>query len=75
MIIGNNNFDSLKKNNNPLNKPMVDINRKTYHTDVTDKDEMADKSFAMLEERYKNGLISLDEYTKECNKLNKLRQK
>ena len=40
-----------------------------------DKNDMADKSFAMLHERYENGLISLEEFTKQCNKLNKIRQK
>lgn len=74
MIIENDSFDNLKKNNNPL-KPTIESNRATYHTDVTSKNEMADKSFEMLEERYKNGLISLEEYTKQCNNLNKLRQK
>ena len=66
MIIG--------KNNNKM-QPSIENNRKVYHTDVMNKEEMADKSFQMIEERYKNGLISLEEYTKQCNKLNKLRQK
>ena len=75
MIIGKNNLNNPTQNTNPINKPVTENNRSTYHTDVMNKNEMADKSFAMIEERYRNGLISLDEYTKQCNKLNKLRQK
>lgn len=45
------------------------------YSNVNSKNEMADKSFAMLQERYNNGLISLDEFTRKCNQLNKMRQK
>ncbi len=43
------------------------------YTDVTNRNEMADKSFAMLQERLANGLISLDEFNKKCKALNKMR--
>ena len=71
MIIGNNNNKKVSS----IKKPFIEENRSKYHTDVTDKDEMADKSFAILHERYQQGLISLEEFTKQCNKLNKIRQK
>ena len=58
--------------------PVNTIPEKTaaqINANVMDKNDMADKSFAMLHERYEKGLISLEEFTKQCNKLNKLRQK
>lgn len=83
MIIGNNNStnnSNFMKNvpNNPgSNKSHTLPERKAaqINANVMDKNDMADKSFAMLQERYANGLISLEEFTKQCNKLNKLRQK
>ena len=83
MIIGNtnpnNNTNFLKNNNNNKpNTPVNTIKEKTaaqINANVMDKNDMADKSFAMLHERYENGLISLEEFTKQCNKLNKIRQK
>ena len=85
MIIGNNNPTSnsnFMKNvpNTPgssNDKPHALPERKAaqINANVMNKNDMADKSFAMLQERYANGLISLEEFTKQCNKLNKLRQK
>jgi len=66
MIIGKNGFKSQNITD--------DIKEKKY-TNVLDKNDMADKSLAMLKERYSQGLISLDEFTKQCNKLNKIRRK
>ena len=48
--------------------------RSTSFYDVNSKSEMLDKSYAMLKERYQNGLITLDEFNKKCNKLNKMRK-
>ena len=84
MIIGNNNPTSnsnFMKNvpNNPgsNDKPHTLPERKAaqINANVMNKNDMADKSFAMLQERYANGLISLEEFTKQCNKLIILRQK
>ena len=79
MIIGKNtkiNHNMNQNFNSEVNpKPFTDDIHKKQYTDVTSKNEMADKSFAMLQERYNNGLISLEEFTKQCNKLNKLRRK
>lgn len=55
--------------------PYNDNSRTNKYSNVNNKNEMADKSFAMLQERYNKGLISLDEFTKKCNQLNKMRQK
>ena len=84
MIIGNNNPTSnsnFMKNvpNNPGSNDqrhsLPERKAAQINANVMNKNDMADKSFAMLQERYANGLISLEEFTKQCNKLNKLRQK
>ena len=62
------------KNQDRINPFAVDNNAKQYNNPLN-KNEMADKSFAMLQERFNNGLISLDEFNKKCRELNKLRQK
>ena len=73
MIIGNNKKSNQGNEIKPQNFT-DDINQKQY-TNVLSKNDMADKSLAMLQERYRQGLISLDEFTKQCNKLNKIRRK
>ena len=88
MIIGNNsNFNN--QNNNFQNKMQAIKNSsenmqpnnqynnqvKNHYTDINNKNAMLDKSFEMLQERLSQGLISLDEFHRQCNKLNKLRQK
>ena len=83
MIIGNNNYNTnsnFMKNNTPSNNngnrhTLPERKAAQINANVMDKNDMADKSFAMLQERYENGLISIEEFTKQCNKLNKLRQK
>ena len=44
------------------------------HTNPTDKNDMSDKSLAMLHERLKQGTITLDEFNKKCEQLGKRRQ-
>ena len=46
---------------------------KSYN--VNSRDEMTDKSPAMLQDRLNNGLITMDEFHKKCEQINKLRQK
>ena len=36
---------------------------------VNSKKEIKDKAYLMLQERYNQGLITLEEFTKKCNKL------
>ena len=89
MIIGNNNsfnssenfekrFNNIKeqaqKNQGRVNPFKVD-NKALNNNNIFNKKDMADKSFAMLQERYNNGTITLEEFNKQCNKLNKLRNK
>ncbi len=86
MIIGNNNFNNnnftnkfnrIKKegerNKKRLNPTLVDKNAFNYGN-TKNKQQMADKSFAMLQDRYNNGLISLEEFTRKCNNLEKQRR-
>ena len=86
MIIGKNNlknftsnfeerFNSIKENNQRNQKEGNTFvkNQNNQYTNVLNKDEMADKAFMILQERFNNGLISLDEFNKKCNELNKRR--
>ena len=86
MIIGNNNFNNnnftnkfnrIKKegerNKERLNPTLVDKKANNY-SNTKSKQQMADKSFAMLQDRYNNGLISLEEFTRKCNNLEKQRR-
>ena len=66
--------EQAQKNRKVVNSYAKD-NNIMQHSNVMSKNEMADKSFSMLQERYNQGLISLDEFNKKCNQLNKLRQK
>ncbi len=62
-----NNFE--KKNNNHI--PMNENTSSFIHTNVTNKDEMKNKAFAMLQERLNNGTISIEEFNKKCYELGK----
>ena len=87
MIIGNDNnfnnpdtnfknkFNAVKQaQQNSINMNHNQVKTPQY-TDVNNKNAMLDKSFDMLQQRLSQGLISLDEFNKQCNKLNKLRNK
>lgn len=80
----NNGFlNNTFKRNNSMENTNTNINSKnntfgfnedlsTYkHTNPTNDIDMYDKSIAMLQERYKNNLISLDEFNKKCEQLGK----
>jgi hypothetical protein len=86
MIIGgnNNSFPSEQDRfNTRLNQ--VNENSKMHQTntwnqlegnplksyDVTSKQEMTEKSLGMLQERLNQGLISMDEFQKKCEQINK----
>jgi len=83
MIIGNNDFNkdnfqnkmnAIKNNASSMrNNPMSNEKINKYK-DVNDQNEMIDQSLAMLQERLNNGLISLDDFQKQCEKLGKLRK-
>ena len=89
MIIGNNNnnfnndnmnfqnkFNTIKEENkkNNININSYSNDHTNKYTNVYDKNEMIEKSFTILQERLNNGTITLDEFNKQCNKLNKLRK-
>ena len=44
------------------------------HINPTNKQDMADKSLAILHERLQQGIISLDEFNKKCEELGRKRQ-
>lgn len=80
MIIGNNNINNHNTNNNNNNfsqknkfiiNQTIENERIKQHTNVNSKNEMNSKAYAMLQDRYQQGLISLDEFTKKCNELRK----
>ena len=83
MIIGNNNPNNNTNKfinstfNNTNNKPDLltkDLNAFKY-TDPANKKDMYDKSLAILQQRYENNLISLDEFKKKCETIRKNRDK
>ncbi len=79
MIIGNNSNNSFKHNpiNYNTNNTQKEFNstpNQNHYNNPLNKNEMADKTYQMLEERLKNGLISLEEFHKQCNKLSKFRK-
>ncbi|MBR2827614.1 MAG: hypothetical protein IKE70_00060 [Bacilli bacterium] len=91
MIIGNNNGNNsftsnfqrrnnlikeeAKKNQGKVNMFQEDKRIHLASSDATNQKMMLDKSFAMLQERYRNGLITIDEFNKKCTQLNKFREK
>ena len=89
MIIGNNfnnqknNFqnkmEDIKNNSNLLENsninPFRDDPNSLEYTDASSKKSMYDKTLAMLNSRLEAGLISLEDFNRECQKLNKLRNK
>ena len=44
------------------------------HKDINNSNEMLEQSLEILQDRFNNGLISYDDFIKQCNKLNKLRK-
>ena len=88
MIIGNNNnipsfntnfdqrFNTVKENamkNKDSIGPMNESPSTMIHSDVTSKSEMNEKAFAMLQERLRNGLITVEEFNRKVNELNRRR--
>ena len=70
------NKDNLNNtyNTNQTNKvinPMNENTRSFQRSNVMNKNEMKNKSFAMLQERLSNGTISLEEFNRKCHELGK----
>ena len=87
MIIGgNNNLNKNPfRNNNNLNKnlnynnnngfinnnqPKQPISQNPYK-DINNTQEMRERSFEILQQRYNDGLISIEEFSKKCENLRK----
>ena len=84
MIIGNNNFNSndnnfknkmnaIKENANNFTSNSNSINTNRYK-DINNSNEMADRSLDMLQDRLNRGLISYEDFQKQCAKIGKLRK-
>ena len=68
----NKKMDQIKENNENTiyNNPFVEDIHSMQHSDPTSRDNMRDKSLAMLQERLENGTISIDEFNKKVSQLN-----
>ena len=84
MIIGNNNFNSndnnfknkmnaIKENANNFTSNSNSINTNRYK-DINNSNEMSDISLDMLQDRLNRGLISYEDFQKQCAKIGKLRK-
>jgi len=62
--------EQAKNNQSQMNS----FNPEQRQYDVTNRNDMADKSIAMLQERLSKGLISLDEFNRKAKKINQSRQ-
>lgn len=81
MIIGNNNFNennnfqnkmnTIKENKQIFNNNPINPTNTNQYKDVNNRNEMLEGSFNILKERLDKGLISYDEFMKQCNKLRK----
>lgn len=79
-------LNSNFKKNNPVESSKINKEKKTQsfgfnedlsmykYTNPANKDAMYNKSLAMLQERYNNNLITLEEFKKQCNKIGKQRR-
>jgi len=79
MIIGNNNF---KKTNNFINNqnhntnntnelPTLNTQNIMQNSNIMNSEDMKNRSFAMLNERLRNGTITIEEFNKKCKQLGK----
>lgn len=85
MIIGNNgNFNN--DNNNFANKfrtirdegmknKMNPYAQHDKYLDINDRNIVDNRAFDILQQRYRSGAISLEEFNKKCQQLNKMRRK
>ena len=62
------NPDKLPTNKTPFVKEPNIVDH-MQHSNVLDKTEMRDKALNILQERYSNGLITIDEFNEQCKKL------
>jgi len=70
-------FNSYKENSKQSNKKNIfvqDISEQ-IHTNVNSKDDMYNKSLAILNDRLRNGLITLEEFNRQVKDLARKRSK
>ena len=74
-FINKNNEFQKNKNQQQSQKNIFTKDIKTQqHINPLNKNDMADKTLALLHERLKQGSISLEEFNNQCEKLGKNRQ-
>ena len=68
----NRKMDQIKKNeeSQEYHNPFVQNINSMQHSDPTSRDNMRDKSIAMLHDRLENGTISLDDFNKKVSNIN-----
>ena len=62
-----NNTINTKPSLNPANEKASTM----YHSNIMSKEDMTNKSFAMLQERLSNGTITIEEFNRKCAELGK----
>ena len=69
----NNKMNEIKKNSelNTFKNPFVEDINSLQHSDPTSKNDMHNKSLAILQDRLEKGIISLEEFNKKVAILNK----
>ena len=65
------NENNIHTNQSLIVSPMNERASTMIHTDVMNKNDMYNKSFAMLQERLNNGTISMEEFNRKCRELGK----
>ncbi len=70
-------MDNIKQANelNTYNDGLIDDVNSTRFNNPLDRDQMSDKTLAMLHDRLSKGLISMEDFNKQCNELAKKRNK
>lgn len=71
----NHKFKNLKEENqkNPNNNIFVEDISKTAHANPTSNYDMSNKSLSILNERLQQGLITMEEFNRQCQKIGQQR--
>ena len=81
-INGSNNFQSnfedrfnfVKKEGEKVEAHTNPFIKNNHHPDIRNQREMKDRSFNILQDRLDKGLISLEDFNKQCSLLNKMKK-
>ena len=72
----NNNSNNINNNSNYSNG-LINNNRprqpisQNHYKDINNTQEMRERSFEILQQRYNDGLISIEEFSRKCENLRK----